>query len=201
MLCQAILRGILLFGLFGIAACGGGGGDDAPESVSDVDNVVAAVEARSVETLGKLVGYRQEACTSQPRENDGPPACRFGEAEGTLVEVVPFAQCENSYLRSGDVPNALEHLLDPEPEVYAAFPIPASVPATASAVEPVGEYVVALSSDEDGAAVGRRLVIEGGKVVVLDFGCGEPPEQMIEGVDDANFIIPPPDRRTPAEGS
>ncbi len=81
--------------------------------------------------------------------------------------------------------------------MYAAFPIP----ATASAVEPVGEYVVVLSSNEEGAPPGRRLVIEGGKVVLLDFGCGESPEQMVEGIDDADFLIPPPDRRTPAEGS
>ena len=197
MLYRAFLRGCLLAALIAVAACGGGGGDDAPKSVSDVNNVVAAIDGRSVETLGELVGCRQEACTSQPGDAGGPPACRFGEAEGTLVVVAPSAQCEAPYLRSGDVPNALEHLLDPEPEVYAAFPIP----ATASAVEPVGEYVVVLSSNEEGAPPGRRLVIEGGKVVLLDFGCGESPEQMVEGIDDADFLIPPPDRRTPAEGS
>ena len=191
----------LLAALVGVAACGGGGGDDAPERVPDVDNVVAALEARDVDALGELVGYRQEACASRPGDAGGPPACRFGEAEGTLVVVVPLAQCEASYLRSGDVPNALEHLLDPEPEVFAAFPIPASASATASAAEPVGEYVVVLSSDEEGAALGRRLVIEGGKVVLLDFGCGEPPEKMIEGINDSSFIIPPQGGQTPTEGS
>jgi hypothetical protein len=189
----------LLAALVGVAACGGGGGDDAPERVPDVDNVVAALEARDVDALGELVGYRQEACASRLGDAVGPPACRFGEAEGTLVVVVPFAQCEASYLRSGDVPNALEHLLDPEPEVFAAFPVPAS--AAASAVEPVGEYVVVLSSDEEGAPLGRRLVIEGGKVVLLDFGCGGAPEQMVEGIDDSSYIVPPQGGQTPTEGS
>jgi hypothetical protein len=152
------------------------------------------------ETLTHLASWLATGGEPLRSRATGPPACRFGEAEGTLVVVVPLAQCEASYLRSGDVSNALEHLLNPEPEVYAAFPIPASATGIAAA-EPVGEYVVVLSSDEEGAPLGRRLVIEGGKVVLLDFGCGEPPEQMVEGVDDASFLIPPPDRRTPAEGS
>ena len=50
MLYRALLRGSFLTGLIGIAACGGGGGADAPRRVGDVDNVVVAVEARSVET-------------------------------------------------------------------------------------------------------------------------------------------------------
>lgn len=201
MLYRVIFGTFLLVVLMGVTACSDSGGDDARESVPDVDNVVEAVEARDVDALGELVGYRQEACTWQPGDDGRSLACRFGEAEGTLVAVVAYVQCEESYLRSGDVPNALEHILNPEPAVYAAFSAPAAAPGSlaASAAEPIWEYAIVFSSDEAGTPLGRRLVIQGGKVVLVDFGCGEAPEQMVEGIDESRFIIPPKGGQTPTE--
>jgi len=178
--------------LLGVVACGGGDGS-GPASAPDVDRVADAVTARDVAALLDLVAYQQLACTAQADDAAGPPLCRAGEADGTVVEAVPIvAQCESSYLRPGDVENALDHLVDPRPEVYAAFEVPETWAS--------GEYAVVLSSSEQGRPVATELVIEGGKIVVLDFGCGESPEERIAGIDEDTFVIEPPAPSVTPEG-
>jgi len=171
----------LLVILVSLAACGGG--DDDAATVPDVDRVAAAVQTRDSAALLGLIGYEQVACTSAPLDVGGPPPCRAGEEDGALVDVVQAVQCKGAYLRPSDVPNALQHFLDPRPVVYAAFEAPETWES--------GEYAVVLTSSQQGRAVASQLVIEGGKVVLLDFGCGETPEEKIADIDQGSFLIEP----------
>jgi hypothetical protein len=167
--------------LISLVACGGG--DDDADTVPDVDRVAAAVQTRDSAALLGLIGYEQVACTTARPDVGGPPPCRAGEEDGALVDVVQAAQCEGAYLRPGDVENALQYFLDPRPVVYAAFEAPEMWES--------GEYAVVLTSSQQGRAVASQLVIEGGKIVLLDFGCGETPEEKIADVDQGSFLIEP----------
>lgn len=165
--------------LISFVACGGG--DDGPDSVPEVDRVAAAVQTGDGDVLLGLIGYQQVACAAIPGYGALPVPCRAGEEEGALVNMVQMAQCEGAYLRPGDVENALRHLLDPRPAVYAAFEAPETWES--------GEYAVVLTSSQQGRAVASQLVIEGG--VLLDFGCGETPEEKIADIDEGSFLIEP----------
>ncbi len=181
MILRALAPAALFALLVALAACGGG--DDGPGPVPDVDRVAAAVQTRDSATLLGLIGYQQVACSTAPPDVGGPPSCRAGEDDGALVDVVQVAQCEGAYLRPVDVENALQHLLDPGPSVYAAFEAPETWES--------GEYAVVLTSSEQGRAVASQLVIERGKIVLLDFGCGETPEEKIADIDQGSFLIEP----------
>lgn len=170
---------VVIMALAGAACGGGSGGGGAPE----VDAVVEAVRARDESALVNLVGYRQMPCTSAEVSTAPAPRCRLGEEEGALVEVVKFAGCEDAFLRVSDVPNAVQHLLDPRPEVYAVFRAPPDGGE--------GDHVVVLTSSAQGRPVATGLVLEDGKIVSLDFGCGETPEEKVAGVPAESFIIKP----------
>jgi hypothetical protein len=174
-----------------VTACGGG--DDGADSVPEVDSVVAAVQARDSQALLDLMGYESVACSSAQVAVDVSPACRSGEEEGAMVNVLRMAQCEGSFLRPGDVPNALAHFLDASPSVYAAFKAPETWEA--------GEYAVVLSDTQQGGAHASQLVIEGGKIVLLDFGCGETPEEKVADIDPVDFLIDPSEAPTTSEGT
>lgn len=160
-----------------IGACGGG-----TDRVPVVERVADAVESRDSSALLDLIGYHEVACTTGEPGPQVPP-CRAGEEDGALVDAVRMAQCEGAFLRPADVPNALEHLLDPQPEVYAAFKAPDTWDS--------GDYAVVLSSSTPAGRVASQLVIEGGKIVLLDFGCGESPEEKITDIDEDSFVIEP----------
>ena len=189
---RTILPALAFTVLLGVAACGGGDGS-GPGSVPDVDRVADAVKARNVPALFGLVAYEQLACTPQADGATGAPLCRAGEADGTVVDAVRIAiQCQDSYLRPGDVENALQHLVDPGPNVYAAFKVPETWES--------GEYAVVLSSSGQGRPVAAELVIEGGKIIALDFGCGESPEEKVAGIEKDAFVIEPSEPTATPEG-
>lgn len=179
MITRAPLLLVCLPAVLALAACGGGGAKSPPE----VDRVVEAVRARNEQALVDLVAYTQMPCSNASVTTAETPRCRFGEAEGTSVEVVKYGGCEDSYLRRDDVPNAVQHLLDPRPQVYAAFKAPESWAQ--------GDYAVVLTSSEQGRPVAMELVLENARIVELDFGCGETPEQKTEGIDKGSFVLGP----------
>jgi len=190
MVFRPILPTVLLALLVAFAACGG---DDGPGQAPDVDRVAAAVQARDSETLLGLIGYEQVACSKAEPDAGGPPPCRAAEQDGDLVDVVRMAKCEGSYLHPSDVANALAHFLDPRPTVYAAFEAPESWES--------GDYAVVFSDSQQGGPVASQLVIEGGKIILLDFGCGESPEEKVGGIDKDSFVIEPIEPSATPEGS
>jgi hypothetical protein len=189
------LRPLTLAALFAfsaaVAACGSG--DNGAAIVPEVEQVTTAVQARDSDALLGLIGYEQVACTTAEHDVGGPPPCRAGEKDGDLVDVVQAATCQGTYLRPSDVPNTLQHLLDPRPQVYAAFEAPEAWES--------GEYAVVLSSSQQGTVVASQLVIEGGKIILLDFGCGETPEEKIAGIEPGSFVITPVKPSSTPEGT
>jgi hypothetical protein len=170
----------ILAALTALTACGGG--DDSGRSNADVDRVTEAIAAGDSQALADLMQYTQVACTTDEPAPGGPPSCRAGEEAGTPVDVVQASDCDSTYLRPGDVPNALQHFLNSSPEVYAAFEAPGDAP---------DRYEIVLSSSRQGGTLASGVVVEGGRIVLLDLGCVETPQERVAGVSPEAFVISP----------
>ena len=66
--------------------------------IADIDAVLAAVESGDPQQLRDLIRFTTVACTKADGLG-GPPKCQSDEAEGMLVEVLPFLGPEGHFLR------------------------------------------------------------------------------------------------------
>lgn len=75
---------------------------DTRTGLPDVDPVLAAVGSGDPEELRALIQYTKAPCTLKEGLG-GPPKCRAGEAEGTVLEVLPFLGSEGSFIRKSEI--------------------------------------------------------------------------------------------------
>ena len=75
-----------------------------PTRIEEIDTVLDAVESGNPQELRDLFSYTTIACMTV-NALGGPPPCRDGEAEGSLVEVLPILGPEGSYLWKDEVSN------------------------------------------------------------------------------------------------
>ena len=111
--------------------------------VKEVDAVLAVVESGDPQQLRDLIRFTTVGCT-KAEGLGGPPKCQGGEAEGTLVEVLPFLGSEGHFLWAADVSNF------PGVDVtslYAVYKVSDS--AYSEEAYPVGEYAVMFVGDEN----------------------------------------------------
>jgi hypothetical protein len=75
---------------------------DTRTGIPEIDTVLAAVADGDLEELRSLIQYTNAPCTW--REGlGGPPKCREGESEGTMLEVLPFLGSEGSFIRRNEI--------------------------------------------------------------------------------------------------
>ena len=111
--------------------------------IAEVDAVLAAVESGDAQSLRDLVRFTSLACTKADGMG-GPPKCREGEAEGTLVNVLPFLGPEGSFMHESDLSNFIPmQALG----IYAVYSVSDS--AYAEEAFPAGEYAVMFTTAED----------------------------------------------------
>ena len=77
---------------------------DTRTGLPTIDVVLEAVASRDPQKLINLFGYISAACKTVTALG-GPPPCRAGEAEGTIVEVLPSLGPEGSFLRKDETKN------------------------------------------------------------------------------------------------
>jgi hypothetical protein len=77
---------------------------DTRIGLSDVDPVLAAVASGDPEELRSLIQYTSAPCTRKEGLG-GPPKCREGEPEGTMLEVLPYLGSEGSFIRKSEIGN------------------------------------------------------------------------------------------------
>jgi len=92
----------------------------------------------------------------------GPPPCRAGEIEGTMVEVLPLLSGEGTFLHADDADNFQGFSVK---GIYAIFQN--SADAYSEEYYPVGEYTILLVGDE--TLPGIALRIDAGKIVRIDY--------------------------------
>lgn len=158
---------------------------DTKTGIEDVDNVLAAVASGNSEALHALIRYTVAPCTKADGLG-GPPKCREGEAEGTLLEVLPFIGSEGGHMRKDEI--STWQGVGAE-RVYAVYRV--SETALNEKFYPAGEYLVIFTPQEGGEASILRLA-KGG-IVRVDTVFGEFPsslETIIER-DTSEVILPP----------
>jgi len=144
-----------------------GGDGNADTGVPQLDFTLEAALRRDAIELAGLTAYQEIACEESPQGAGAPPACRENEDDGTEVQVFPVAQCELQWTRPEDVPDAYERALgQAKPEIVAVYEI-ADQPLDLDA-----EYAAVLRTPETEGAEGIALWINGGRVVELEYDCG-----------------------------
>lgn len=124
---------------------------EARVGIEEVDNVLEAVESADPEMLRSLVKFTAAQCTLLEGLG-GPPKCRSGEAEGALVEVLPFLGSEGSFIRKDEIENwqGLE-----VSGLYAIYRVSPAV--TYEEYYPAGEFAIIFVAPENRPAVSLRI--------------------------------------------
>src|SRR4030042_3186759 len=148
----AVAAALLLFVAALVVGCSG---DNAGRTgVPEVDAVVQAVLSGDQEALGRLVRYEAVPWTPGPVQFGGPPECREGEADGTVVDALRVASCEGHYARRDGIEQALGYLVAGKPKLYRVYQ------GSLSTWLP-GDYTAVFSVEgpESGQVFGKALII------------------------------------------
>ena len=150
--------------------------------IADIDAVIAAVESGDPQQLRDLFRFTSIACTNADGLG-GPPKCREGEAEGTLVDVLPFLGSEGSFLHKENISNF------PGVNVVgvsAAYKV--SEAAYSEEAYPAGEYAVLFKGAENQTDI--VFQIRGG-IVRIDYVFSPTPLDEIVQRDASVLILAP----------
>lgn len=161
---------------------------DTQTGIPEIDSILAAVAGGDAGELRSLVRYTTAPCTTADGLG-GPPKCRDGEADGTLVDVLPVLGGEGGHIRKDEIGNWPGVKAQ---AVYAVYRV--SEGALNEEYYPAGDFIIFFMPDENGIAAALR-VAEGG-IVRADTLFGEFPgawEGFIER--DASEVILAPGTR------
>jgi hypothetical protein len=149
----------LLF-VFALTSCITSAKTATRTGIPDVDVVLDTVEGGDTRSVRDLFQFTETLCTTADGLG-GPPKCRNGEANGTLVSVFPFLGSEGSFLREDEVDNwnGLR-----ETNIYAVFRVSKSMYSDKD--YPAGEYGILFLAEEN--TPGTVLQVTGGKIVRID---------------------------------
>jgi hypothetical protein len=134
--------------------------------------IIEAATRNDVDALAKLVRFTPTACITDVQGMGGPPDCRPGEANGTLVDVLAISDCEGHYVRRD------------EPAFY---PVAAGTVTFVNAYNapaglfPPGETVLVFTRIMPGIGeIGWQLMLADDAIVGVKYGCGETASGLIE---------------------
>lgn len=189
---------ILLFALFGMAACSpqvldlpatetlAPGVADATTGIDAVDRVIEAVLSKDAARVRSLLVFTSVGCTNADGLG-GPPKCRAGEAEGTLVDVFPSLGAEGSHMRREDLDAWVPLNVN---LVYAVYRV--SAQAYTEPAFPAGEYAILFLGAEGHPAVIAQVTQDG--IVRLDYIMDGDYKARLER-DASEFLIAPLEQR------
>lgn len=150
--------------------------------IEDVDRVIDIVLSGDVEGFREIIDFTLTGCTTADGLG-GPPKCREGETEGTLVEVLPFLGPEGHFIHREDI----EEWRGVEVAgLYAVYLV--SEEAYTSDEYPSGEYAIVFITKDKQETV--TLQVQEGGIVRIDYHFGYPPAINLER--DAEEVILPP---------
>jgi hypothetical protein len=154
---------------------------DTITQIEEIDLVLAAVASGDVQAVRNLFGFSTVACKTV-NALGGPPACREGEVEGTMVDVLPFLGPEGGYLRRDEVTNFPGLNVT---GVYAIY----QVSATAYSEEnfPKGDYGIMLAGPDNLPNV--VLQIKNRQIVRIDYVFDPASINLVLQRDASKFIL------------
>lgn len=103
-----------------------------------------------------------------------PPACPPGQPDGTPVEVLPVVTCEGELRPRQHVRASLEVLTTASPRLAGIYRVPPGYLPHAP-----GEHMAVFSrQDRVSGTLGAGLLVNGGGIVALVYGCQADPTQI-----------------------
>ena len=161
---------------------------DTKTEIPEVDKVLAAVASRDPEKLHAMIKLTTAPCTTADGLG-GPPKCRAGEVDGTLLEVLPIIGSEGGHLRKSEI-NSL-NALDVD-AIYAVYRV--SEDALNEPYYPPGNYIVFFMPRENEPVI--ALHISEGGIVRIDNLFGDFPYnlKMVIERDTSEVILAPKNR-------
>jgi hypothetical protein len=153
--------------------------------LEEIKPVIEAILSGSITDRADLVSYTTTACTTADGLG-GPPKCEPGEAEGTLVEVLPVLAGEGSFSRPESVEGALDFVVM---DMLAAYRVPAD--AFQADYWPAGKYGVIFTREMNAVPMPVTVFVEDGRIVRLQHHMGINPQDLIEQLPVEAIIITP----------
>jgi hypothetical protein len=161
---------------------------DTRTGIREVDNVLAAVASGNPRELYALVNYTVAPCTTAEGLG-GPPKCTEGEAEGTLLEVLPLIGSEGGFIRKNEIGRwqGIDVVA-----LYSVYRV--SETALNEEYYPPGEYLIIFVPRENEPAVDLRVA--NGGIVRVNYHFDVFPEslQTIIVRDSSEVILVPKSR-------
>jgi hypothetical protein len=156
---------------------------DTVTQIQEIDLILAAVASGDEQAVRNLFGFTTSACKTV-NALGGPPECREGEAEGTMVEVLPMLGSEGSYLRKTEVDKFPGlNLIG----IYAIYQV--SENAYAEENFSIGDYAIMLTAPENRPGV--VLQIKNGQIIRVDYIFDPSSVDEVLQRDAANIVLSP----------
>lgn len=150
--------------------------------IAEIDTIIDTVLAGDPQEELRLLQFSSLACTHTDGLG-GPPKCREGEAEGTIVEAFPFLGPEGHHARRNDMNDWAGIRAS---DLYAVYRVSEQV--YSDNAYPAGEYaIVFLVENEDYFVTAQ---VSDGKIVRLDTTFGDPSEIDLERVASEIILAP-----------
>jgi len=158
---------------------------DTRTGIQEIDAVLDAVERGDPQKVRDEIHYSTLACKTV-NALGGPPPCQEGEAEGTLVEVLPILGSEGGHLRKEDIKDSF--VLDVT-GLYAVYRVSEDVFSDAN--YPKGDYGVILVGADNSSNV--ILHIKEGGIVRIDYLMDGSPDPLASALERgaAKLILAP----------
>ena len=164
---------------------------DTRTGLDEVDQIIDIVLAGDMNEFRQRIRFTTSGCT-HVMALGGPEKCREGEAEGTLVEVLPFLGSEGSHLRRDEI-NEWQGI--DVAGLYAVYRV--SDEAFSSQDYPAGEYGIVFRTKYPQDLVtlqvenGSILRIDSTFILQIDSDIGIPPELNFERNAEELILLPP----------
>jgi hypothetical protein len=150
--------------------------------IAEIDTVIDTVLAGNLQEELQLLQFSSLACTH--REGlGGPPKCKQGEAEGTVIEAFPFLGSEGHHMRRSEA-GAWTGIQ--ASDIYAVYRVSDQVYSDED--YPAGEYAIVFLVENGGEPVIAH--VRDGKIVRLDYFFGSPAEIDLDQVASEIILAP-----------
>jgi len=151
-----------------------------------LDQVVTVVTEGDASDILPLLDATPTECTVRPVGVGSLPKCPDGTPDGTLIPVIRATACE--YVYPSEIEGQVEQLAGQERELFAIYPQSAKAPANEWLTS--GDHVIVV--DRPALGWGIAFHVLEGRIVSIQFGCGQAASAFVEGVQSDAFIVAPP---------
>lgn len=160
--------------------------------IAVIDAFLDALAAGDLDALLGLVDYEQVGCVTEQNGIGGPPICDAGQPDGTLLDVIPAAQCEGHYIHRESMPQTLGDLVGKSWALYSV--VQPGPPAQDSFIPSIWQVIlVDLEAPDDSFRRSISPWFNDGGLAGLLYGCGPgQPADLERSGTSPDFLLPPP---------